>query len=74
MSVVAAPLAVEVNRGIAGVIGRLLVTAILAFEALVAGPRFDQRTVDRKVLGGEQFPAAGLSQHLGEQRLGDLTG
>src|SRR5579885_2272358 len=42
---IAAPLPVEVNGGIARVIGRLLVRPILTFEALVTGPRLDQSAV-----------------------------
>jgi len=66
MGSVAAPLTVEVNGGIAGVIGRLLVSAVLALEALVAGPSLDQGAVHGKVLAGQQRAAARLRQHFGE--------
>jgi hypothetical protein len=66
---VAAALAVEINRGIAGVIGGPFATAILAFEALVDGPRLNQSAVHREVLSGEQITATGSSQHLGKERI-----
>src|SRR5712691_12383311 len=73
MGIVAALLAMKVNRGIAGVIRRLLTTSpVLALEAFVAGPRLDQRAVDREVLGREQVAAAGLRQHLGKKPLGNF--
>src|SRR5216684_3830362 len=72
MGHVAALLAMKVNRGIARVIGRALTTAVLALEAFVTRPRFDQRAVDREVLGREQAAAAGLRQHLGKEGLGNF--
>ena len=39
---------------------RLLVRAVFALETLVAGPRLNQRTVNREVLSRKQTPAAGL--------------
>ncbi len=74
MSGVAAPLTVEVNRGVAGVIRGLLFSPILGLEALVAGPRSIRVAVNREVLTGEQISAAGLSQHFSEQRLDNLSG
>src|SRR5207244_2647132 len=73
MGGVAALLAMKVNRGIAGVIRRLLTTIpVLALEAFVAGPRLDQRAVDREVLGREQAAAARLRQHLSKKPLGNF--
>ena len=69
---VAALLAVKVNRGVARVIGWVLTSAVLALEAFVTRPRFDQRAVDREVLSREQAAAAGLGQHLGKEGLGNL--
>src|SRR5579884_762713 len=70
VSVVAAPLTVEVNGGIARVIGRLLVRAVLALEAFVTGPGLNQSAVNCEVLTGEQCAAARLCQHLSEQSVG----
>src|SRR6266849_8491542 len=57
---VATLLAVKVNRRIARVIGWALTTAVLALEAFVTGPRFDQRAVVGEVLRRAQAAAAGL--------------
>ncbi len=51
------------------IIGKLLATYILPLEALVTGPCLNQSAVHREVLSGEQIPAAGLSQHLGKERV-----
>src|SRR5437870_11090372 len=63
----------KVNRRIAGVIRRWLTTSpVLALEAFVAGPRLDQRAVDREVLGREQAAAARLRQHISKKPLGNF--
>ncbi len=74
MGGVAAPLAVEINGRIARVVHRLLVRAVLALEALVAGPCLNQGAVNCEVLAGQQRAAAGLRQHFGEQSIGNAGG
>src|SRR6266566_1714470 len=58
MGPVAASLAVKINRGVARVIGRSLTSTVLALEALVTGPRLDQRAVDGKVFSRQQAVVA----------------
>ena len=68
MGIVAALLAMKVNRGIAGVIRRLLTTIpVLALEAFVAGPGLDQRAVDREVLARQQRAHLWQVQHRGHE-------
>jgi len=59
VSLVAALLAMEVDRGVARVVARRLVrAAILWLEALERRPSFDEGAVDGEVLGAEQMRAA----------------
>jgi hypothetical protein len=67
MSRVAAALAVEVHRRVAGVDGRLAQFPVLAVEALERRLGLDQRTVHGEVLVRKQLQAARLGDHAGEK-------
>ena len=74
--VVAPPLAVEVTLGIAPAAGarwRFAASFRLRFEALHAGPRFNERAVDAEVVVREQPADLGLAQHRLEELRGDLA-
>jgi len=55
MSIVAAPLAVEVTLAVAAG-RRRFVRSVFRAEALQRSPGLDQRAVDREVIGREQAP------------------
>ena len=65
--VVAPPLAVEVDRGIPGVIGGRARRGVQASEALQAGPGFQLRPVHREMLFHQQPFAPDRVQHLQQQ-------
>ena len=69
VSGVAAPLAVKVHAGVAGIIRRGLPLVSFALEALVSGPRFDKRAVDGEMLVREQALRPGLLHHRVEKAL-----
>src|SRR5215467_6944216 len=75
MGIVAAPLTVKVDARVAGVVivRGLLLRLILGLEALVPGPRLDQRAVDREVLIAEQPLVAGLFDHRREKTFRHLA-
>ncbi len=65
---VAAPLAVKVDAGIAGIVRQgVPVRIIFALEALVSRPRFEKCPVDREMLVREQTMRTGLVNHHGEK-------
>jgi len=69
---VAAALAMEIDRGVAGVI-RGTAGGVRPLEALETGPGLDQRAVDGEVLIGEDAPAAGFRHHALEEGPGDVA-
>jgi hypothetical protein len=51
---------VKVHRRITRIVGRRLVVVALLLEALERRPRFDERSVDREVIGAHQLRLARL--------------
>src|ERR1700752_4594995 len=45
---------------------------VLRYKALHAGPRFDQRPIDREMLAGEQFSHLRQMEHAGKELGGDI--
>src|SRR6201988_4418289 len=45
---------------------------VLRYKALHAGPRFDQRPIDREMLAGEQFSHLRQIEHAGKELGGDI--
>ena len=72
MRVIPPRFAVEIDRGIAGIVRRRLRPFLLATEALEAGPRLQQRAV-REMLVGEQARVSRLGDHRITERRGDIT-
>ncbi|VWC37494.1 hypothetical protein BPS26883_06773 [Burkholderia pseudomultivorans] len=68
MRVVAAPFALPVGVDIAAAAGRRIVRTVLGPEALVAGPRLDQRAIDREMFSGEQPLLVGQAHDFGKER------
>src|ERR1700756_3897256 len=69
---VAAFLAVKVALAIPARRGRLA-AAVFGTKALHAGPRFNQRAVDRKMIVRQQHLDWLLVQHRGHEPLGNVT-
>jgi hypothetical protein len=67
MGEIAAALAVEVQRRVAGVIGGLSRLLVLALEALERSPRLDQRAVHGEVFVRKQPQTARLGDHADEK-------
>ena len=68
MRVVAAPLTLPVGVDIATTAGWRVVRTVLGPEALVAGPRLDQRAIDREVFSGQQPLLVGQAHDFGKER------
>jgi hypothetical protein len=71
MRVVRAPLATEVHRGVAAIIGRLSLP-LFRLKALYARPSFQQRAIDGEVLVRRQALLPRLFHHLPQKQLRHL--
>ena len=73
MRVVAPALPLEVDAGVAGVVGRSAAPVVRGPEVLEAGGGLDERAVDGEVLVREQPPRLALGQDRIEEALGHLV-
>lgn len=74
MRLVAARFSVKVYRRVARItIVRWRTGAVFTLEALLAGPRFYQRSIHAEVFVGKQIRCSGLTQNFLKQRLGDIS-